>query len=142
MEKLPGNESDSSITLRWALQANAIFSGISALIFIFGSRPVSEFLGSVPPAVLTAVGLALAVFAITLFWTASQHPIDSRLVRTAIALDLMWVLGSILLLLTDRVVFSPAGKWSVAIVADLVALFGALQYYGLRRVGYRRQKTA
>ena len=50
-----------------------------------------------------------------------------------IALDVLWVLGSVLLIFTDLVPLSIGGKWTVALIADIVALFAILQYVGLRR---------
>ena len=55
------------------------------------------------------------------------------LVRTIIALDLLWVIGSVAaLLLRDSLDLTVGGAWSMAVGADIVALFAMLQYVGLR----------
>jgi hypothetical protein len=53
-------------------------------------------------------------------------------------LDIAWVTGSILLLASGLVPLSTARKWSIAILADIVALFALLQFIGLRRVLSRK----
>jgi hypothetical protein len=115
------------------LQANGIFSGLSGLALIVDAGPIATFLGINAPWVLAAIGVGLVIYAIDLFWIASREPIDARFATGAIVMDGLWVLGSILLLVTDWVPFTDAGKWTVGIVADLVATFAILQFIGLRR---------
>jgi len=115
------------------LQANGLFSGVSGAAFIVAAKPLAAFLGGVAPTVLIVLGVGLLLYALGLFREASQRPINRQFVIAAIIMDGAWVLGSIVLLLTDWVSFSVAGKWAVAIVADIVAVFAILQYYGWRR---------
>nr|MBI3612771.1 hypothetical protein [Nitrospirota bacterium] len=57
--------------------------------------------------------------------------LDRREVWGAIGLDTAWVLGSALLLIATPIPLTLAGKWAVGIVADIVAAFALLQFYGL-----------
>lgn len=50
----------------------------------------------------------------------------------AVILDIVWVVGSYVLLFAVR--FSVGGKWAVAAVAEVVFLFAVIQWLGLRRV--------
>ena len=52
----------------------------------------------------------------------------------AVELDVVWVVGSAVLLVTKALPFTPVGVWAVAIVADIVAIFAIVQYLGLRRM--------
>ena len=49
-------------------------------------------------------------------------------------LDVLWVLGSVALIFSNQIPLTVAGKWAVALVADVVALFAVLQYVGVRRM--------
>ena len=125
--------SASTTLLQRALQGNGIFSLLSGLTFILAANPLATFLGGVSPTILMAVGVGLLIYAADLFFVARQNPIKSLYVQLFIAADVIWVLGSALLLMTNWVAFTNAGWWAVAIVADIVAVFAILQYVGLKR---------
>jgi hypothetical protein len=120
--------------LRRVLQANGIFSGLSGVAFILAARPLAAFLGLAAPVILMGIGLGLLLYAVALFREAARETIDRQFVIAAIIMDAAWVVGSIVLLLTGWVPFTLAGKWAIALVADLVAIFAGLQFYGLRRL--------
>jgi len=68
-----------------------------------------------------------------LLWLRSRPTMSPGLVRTVIALDLVWVIGSVAaLLLHDSLGLTVGGAWLVAVGADVVAVFALLQYVGLR----------
>jgi uncharacterized protein YjeT (DUF2065 family) len=48
--------------------------------------------------------------------------------------DAVWVIVSLLLLLTDLVPFTTEGKWAMAIQAVVVAAFAMLQFIGAQRI--------
>jgi hypothetical protein len=119
--------------LRRVLQANGLFSAMSGLILTFAAGPVSSFLGLDMPFVLAAIGISLLFYAFGLFQTAARDPLNRQFVMMAIILDIAWVAGSALILFTPWISLTVSGWWDIAIVADIVAVFAALQYYGLRR---------
>jgi hypothetical protein len=119
--------------LRQALRGNGVFSAISGLTLIIAVRPIAAFMGLAWPLALTITGLVLLPYAAVLFWATSQAEIDPRLAKTAVVLDGLWVIGSILLLLTDWLNLSVAGNWTVALLAEAVLTFAILQALGLRR---------
>lgn len=87
--------SDSTRLLRRALQANAAFSTWSALMFVFAAGSLASFLGILSSGQVTALGLQLAVFAAWLWWLSTRAAIPRWQVWLAIALDLLWVAGSV-----------------------------------------------
>ena len=119
--------------LRQALRGNGVFSAVSGLTLVFAAKPLATFMGLAWPLALTITGLILLPYAAILFWATSQAQIDHRLAKTAIILDAGWVIGSILLLLTDWLNLSVAGNWTVALLAEAVLTFAILQAVGLRR---------
>jgi hypothetical protein len=126
-------QNTKSNRLRRILQANGLFSGLSGFILTVDSRPVASFLGLDTPIILVVIGVSLMLYAGALFQQAAQDPINPQFVTIAIIMDVAWVIGSIIILLTDLVPLSTGGMWAVAIVADIVAVFAVLQFYSLRR---------
>ena len=126
-------QSTKSNLLSRVLQANGIFSGLSGVALTFAAAPIAAFLGLNSPVLLVGIGIALILYAPTLFYIAAQTPVNRKLVMTAIILDVAWVIASIDILVTDFVPLTNAGWWAVAIVADIVAVFAIVQFYALRR---------
>lgn len=95
--------------------------------------PIAAFLGLSAPVILVITGVLLLLYAAALFYTAAQATIPRREVLAFVILDAAWVAGSLAILLAGWPALSGGGKWAVAIVADVVAVFAALQYYAVRR---------
>jgi hypothetical protein len=125
-------DTDSSSFLRRSLLANAAFSGLSGLVFIFGASPISHHLGLDDPIALVVVGVSLVFYALGLAHNARRPAVSLIETRVAIALDVLWVIGSAGLILTG--LLSATANWVVAILADLVLVFAICQFIGLRRV--------
>jgi hypothetical protein len=82
--------------------------------------------------VLIVVGLGLIGYAAALF-TASRRPgLGRPAVIVFIVMDAAWVVGSGVLLAAGWPPLTPAGRWAVAGVAAVVALFALGQLWGLR----------
>ncbi|HEX6385803.1 MAG TPA: hypothetical protein VF177_14130 [Anaerolineae bacterium] len=125
---------DRSNLLRQSLRGNGLFSALSGLVFLFGARPLADFMGLPWPAVLVTIGLVTILYAGLLFWMTAQPAINRSFARTTIVLDASWVIASIAILLAGWPPLSVAGKWTVALLAEVVALFAILQSVGLRRL--------
>lgn len=129
--------SDKQKLLRMALQGNALFSVVSGMIILAMNRTLVGFLGLPSNASLTALGIGLIAYAGWLLWNARRGKIKIADAWIAVVLDMVWVLGSYVLLFAVR--FSTGGKWAVALVAEVVFLFGVTQWLGLRKIGRSRQ---
>lgn len=125
---------DKSRLLRNALLGNSVFSFLSGLDFVLFSRPVATFLGLSSPVLIFVLGLILIGYAYIVFTQARAEPLDPSFAWAAILADVLWVIASAVLIFTDLVAFTPAGKWGIAIIADVVLVFAILQYVGLRRI--------
>ena len=119
--------------LRQAMRGNAIFSTLSGLLLTTASGAVAALLGVTPPAILFWMGVILVIFGLDLFWITSRERVAPPWGYLAVALDLLWVIGSALLLLGGFVDLTTTGMWAVVVVADIVALFAIWQAYGLWR---------
>jgi hypothetical protein len=120
--------------LRNAMRANGVFSAVSGAAALLFSSTLADTTGIQPPLVFTVLGVILILYAIDLFWVTSRPQLDIRFGWAAVVLDLAWVLGSLVLLLTDLLPLTTAGKWIIAILADIVLVFAIVQFIGIRRL--------
>ncbi len=127
--------------LRLALRSNAVFSALSAIVFTAASGAIASFLGFLPTQQVFLLGVQLAVFAVWLTWLSTRAAVPRWQVWLIIALDALWVAGSFQLLLAPPAELTVGGKWTVGMIADIVALLALLQFLGLRRLK-RTQLTA
>jgi hypothetical protein len=119
--------------LRRAIQADGACSVVSGLACLADAGWLAALLG-VPVMAMYALGAVLLGYAVFLFAVAAREPINRRAVIAALALDVAWVLDSIVLLASGWLALTTAGWWIVAVTALLVVDFAVLKYVGLRRV--------
>lgn len=79
------------------------------------------------PLAILAVGVGLVRFAVLLSIKASRPEISRSFVLFVVIYDNLWVLLSIILVLTNWVPFTLGGKWAVGIVAAIMDFFATLQ---------------
>jgi hypothetical protein len=127
------SQNSDSRLLRRTLQGNGIFCGLSGAAFMVGAWPLTTFLGLSTPIILLILGLVLLLTALSLFRAAAPHSIDYRTGLLYAIIDSMWVVGSVILLLTSWIPFTTEGEWAVGVVAIIVALFASLEFYGSSR---------
>jgi len=118
--------------LKKALMSNAAFSGISGLTILFGNHWLVKLLGLQEKVSLSVLGVGLIVYAILLALNARRPEVKISDAWVAVVLDAVWVAGSYVLIFV--IPFSVAGKWIVALVAELVLLFAVLQWVGIRKI--------
>jgi hypothetical protein len=123
-----------SVFLRRAILADAIFSGLSALLLTFGAGELAPWL-SLPEALLRETGLFLIAYAALVGWLGTRASMPKALVVIVIAGNAAWTIASIALLFSGAVTPNLLGEAFVAIQAIAVGVFAELQYIGLRRSG-------
>lgn len=128
------NDTNNQSTLRLILRGNAVFSGVSGLLFIFASAAVANFIGINSSYVILLIGVGLAGYAMLIHVNASRMEIDKTFVLSAVIADSTWVFLSIVLLATNWVPFTVAGRWAVAIIAGIVDVFATLQFLEWRKM--------
>ena len=122
----------SSILLRRALLADAIFSGVSALAMTLDANLFAPLL-QLPEALLRETGLFLIAYTALVGWLATRPSVPKALIMLVVAGNAVWTLASFALLLSGAV--SPNVFGEIAVVAQALAtgIFAELQYIGLRR---------
>jgi len=124
----------SSQFLRRALVADAVMTGGAALILAAGGGIASGLLG-LPEPLLRIAGLLLVPFVALVAYVATRPAIAHEAVRAIVALNVAWVAGSILLLVSGWVAPTALGYAFVIAQALAVGVFAELQVMGMRRPG-------
>jgi len=122
----------SSPFLRRALLADAVFSGVSAIVLTLDAGALAPFL-NLPEALLRETGLFLIAYTALVGWLWSRPSVPKLLVLIVIAGNAAWTLGSIALLFSGAVSPNLAGEIVVVAQAIATGVLAELQYLGLRR---------
>src|SRR5260221_14246794 len=120
--------------LRRAILADAIFSGVSALLLTFGAGALALLL-SLPEALLRETGVFLIAYAALVGWLGTRQSTPKALIVIVIAGNAAWTLASIALLFSGAVTPNLLGEVAVAAQAIVVGALADLQYIGLRKSG-------
>jgi hypothetical protein len=120
--------------LRRAIQADAIFSGVSAVLLTLGAGEFAPLL-NLPEALLRETGLFLIAYAAFVGWLGTRASMPKILVAIVIAGNAVWTLASIALLFSGAVAPNLLGEAAIAMQAIVVGVLAELQFIGLRRSG-------
>ena len=120
--------------LRRAIQADAIFSGVSAVLLTFGAAELAPWL-ALPEALVRETGLFLIAYTALVGWLGTRQAMPKPLVLIVIAGNAAWTIASIALLFSSAVTPNLLGEAFVAMQAIAVGALGELQYIGFRRSG-------
>lgn len=126
--------STNSSLLKNALFGNSMFSFLSGAASLLFPKAIASFLGLSASWIILALGAGLIIYGVEIYLAARSKPVHTGIARFAVYADLAWVLASAVLIFANLVPFTTAGKWTMAIIADVVLVFAILQYVGLRRV--------
>jgi len=123
-----------SLFLRRSLLADAIFSGISAVLMTIGAGALAPLL-NLPEALLRETGLFLFAYAIIVGWLGTRASLPKALALIVVVGNAAWTLASVALLFSGMV--SPNLLGEIVVVAQAIAtgVFAELQYIGLRKSG-------
>ena len=118
--------------LRYALLADAVASGATGLLMIAGADALTGLLG-LPVALMREAGLVLVPYVALVAFVGTRAMIARGAVQAIIALNVLWVLGSVAVLLAAPVAPTALGYAFVIAQAVAVGVFAELQVIGLRR---------
>ncbi|HMB24515.1 MAG: hypothetical protein ACM33V_14105 [Chloroflexota bacterium] len=125
---------NNSSFLRNALlvdSAASCASGIAALLF---SKAIASFLGGTAPWFVLAFGVVAIVYGIQIYLAARTKPINTGVAKFAAYGNLAGSIVVALLVFANLVPFTIAGKWTIAIIADIGLIFAISQLLGLRKL--------
>jgi hypothetical protein len=118
--------------LRYALLADAVASGATGLLMIAGADALTGLLG-LPVALTREAGLVLVPYVALVAFVGTREAISRAAVRVIIALNVLWVLGSVAVLFAAPIAPTALGYAFVIAQAVAVGVFAELQVIGLRR---------
>lgn len=126
--------------LRFALLGDAAASGATGLLMTVASGPLASLLG-LPQQLLFWSGAILLPYAALVGWLGTQPAFSSASVWVVITVNAIWVIDSLVLLVSGWVQPTPLGTAFVLAQAIVVAAFAELQFMGSRKAG-RSQPAA
>lgn len=127
--------------LRAALAVDSAASGIMGLGLTFGAGPLAGLLG-LPQPLLVGAGVACLGWGAITGWLARRGTLSRNVVRAVIAINAIWVIESLLLLLSGWTSPSNLGVAFVLLQAIAVAAFAEGQLIGLKRAAPTGLATA
>lgn len=119
--------------LRRAVQLDALVSGVMALVLVTAAAPLSGLLG-LPEPLLRSAGAGLLLFVVFLGWLLSRERIGKPMAVAVIAVNALWIIGSIALLVGGGVSPTTLGTTFVIFQAAAVLVLAELQYFGMKRL--------
>lgn len=121
-----------SLFLRRAIQTDALISGAMALLLVAGASVLEPFL-SLPEVFLRNTGFVLVVYAALVGFLGTRSMMPKVAVWTVIAVNAMWTVDSIGLLMSGWLSPNLFGQAFVVMQAIAVGVFAELQFIGLRK---------
>lgn len=117
--------------LQFALIGNAGFSLLTGLILSIWSKVVADIFQAATHIPFLVIGLGLLFFAYTIL--IEIKPQRRVKVFSIIIQDLIWVVGSVVILLSRPLKISPVGYHWITAIAVVVLGFAILQAIGWRK---------
>jgi hypothetical protein len=136
MPKEIAMQSNNSSFLRRVLALDAVSSGAMGLGMLTFASFISQLL-NLPADLIRDAGLVLLPFAAFVGYVASRAQPSRPAVWLIIALNVLWVVDSIVLLLSGWVEPNVLGYAFVIAQAVAVGVFAELEYVGVRRAPAR-----
>jgi len=127
--------------LRKSLVANAISSGIFGLAFILFADGISDWLKGGLTVDTLPIGVILLLFAGDIFHQVTCEQLSTKRALVTSLGDALWVVATILILVTQPDALSPGGEIAAILVALMVGAFGFLQILGIRRIKTNQRVT-
>lgn len=112
---------------------------MSGLITAIGAGVLVQFMDVGSVTLYLVVGIALIIHAVMLYLNTRTDRINVGFAWYAIVGDVLWVLATAFILLTDSFNLSSEGKWLLLFIGDIVLLFAIAQFLGLRRMNRSKQ---
>jgi len=119
--------------LNTTLKINALFSLFSGLDFVVFDRAIVNLLTGSDSQSVMPTGIMLLSFSIFVFAVSMMKDVNKYLVGLIIAMDAMWVAGSVILVAAGGSALTGMGQLLILLVATIIAIFAFFQTRGLRQ---------
>jgi hypothetical protein len=105
-------------------------SGLVALVF---AGPISDFM-EIPMFVLIIVGIGVIVFGVAILVNARREQVNLTEAWVTVIADDTWVTAALVIIFGFPDSISDGGRVLFGAISVVVAVFGFLQFVGIRRV--------
>lgn len=117
--------------VRRVLRGNALFCAACGVDALIGGQWLATWMG-IPAILMAVLGVGLVAYGLVL-WRVVETP-TRAIVQFVTGLDVAWIVGSMVLLLTPILPLTDMGKIVIDVIAFITAGFAIAQYMGLRRM--------
>lgn len=124
----------SEVQLKNYLSINALFSVICGLIMVLISAKLNTFFNINNEYVFPVIGTNLIVFSMFVFYVSRKQISNKILVKTITALDVLWVLGSLIIIIFSLFNLSSKGYVLMGIVATWILFLAYKQFVYQKRI--------
>jgi membrane protein required for beta-lactamase induction len=121
-------------SLKNVLFINAVSSAASALLLIVFPGFFAELFGTTHMAPFIVVGIFLLLFAVDVYLQSRKNPLNPKQVQRIIAMDISWVIGSLIIIVLRLFGLTFLGYLIIGGVALWVAAMAILQSVGLKQL--------
>ncbi|WP_333819681.1 hypothetical protein [Ohtaekwangia sp.] len=125
---------NSLFTLKNVLLINAISSGVTGIGLIAMASQVAALFGVVQTQAFIETGIFLVLFAAFVSYEGMRSPIRVKNIYVIITLDILWVVGSLAIVLPQLFNLTAIGYIAISAVALWVAAMAYLQIQGVKQV--------
>ncbi len=125
---------DSSLLFR-AFTANGAFSITSGTAMLMFSSAIASFIGLQDTRWVVGLGAILVLFGSSLLAHAYRQRVKRAEAIAISAMDLGWVVASVILVVAKPEWFSGDGIVAILVVAAIVLIFFEMQAYALWKAG-------
>jgi hypothetical protein len=119
-------------TLKNVLLINALSSGATGLLLALFPKFFGDLFGHSSSQPFILVGIFLIAFAVLVFAQSRKSQVSKSWLKLIIALDVLWVVESLFIVIAQLFGLSMMGYLLIAAVAAWVGLMAFLQIRGLR----------
>ena len=122
----------SDSLLRLALRLDAVVTGLNGAAYLAAAPLLGDLLG-LSDDLLRAVGAFLLAYALAVWLVGAGRRISAAAVEAVVVANVLWVIGSVIAVVTGFGSPTTAGAAWLVLQAVVVAGFAAVQVAGLRR---------
>ena len=121
------------MALKKYLLINSSFSFICGLCMLLLNDQLNVFFNISQPLVFYIIGLNLILFSFFVLFAAVSKPFKNILIKIIIVLDILWVIGSLIIVVFKVFNLSNTGYLAIVAVAVFIAFLAYQQNRNLRQ---------
>lgn len=120
--------------LKKYLLINSLFSFICGLSMLILNDQLNTFFHISNPLIFNIIGLNLIFFSFIVIFTAISKPLKTLLIKIIIILDILWVIGSLIIVVFQLFELSGNGYFAIGLVGIFIAFLAYQQNRNLQLV--------